>query len=500
MADQDVVRSLALSLPELVLSASLLLVVLLDAFRPVAPASRRVHDALVHGLGCLALVVAMALAARPVGSGEIWSGMLAADPLAGFLKVIVAGAALLVVAAFQSRRELGDLPRAELLALVLALTIGNMLLAGANDLLMIWLALETVSLSSYVLVAYLKGDRRSNEASLKYLLFGAVASGTMLYGISLLYGLVGSTHLPALRAAAGSLPAQNQLALSVATVLVLAGFAFKTASVPFHFWCPDAYEGAPTAVAAVLSVAPKAAGFAVMLRFFFHGLATPGSGPWDLTSALPWPAVLMLVSVATMTVGNIAALTQTNMKRLLAYSSIAHAGFLMMGVVALSEEGARGMLLYLLVYVFMNIGAFLVVGVVHDQDGSFELADYAGLWRRAPGLALAMGLFLLSLMGLPPLLGFMGKLYVFAAVIHRGPSYYAYATIAALNAAIAAYYYARVLRTMVMDEEKTERPAFALSLADGFALGVLAAANVLPMFIWEAVDGWARSATQVALR
>jgi NADH-quinone oxidoreductase subunit N len=272
-------------------------------------------------------------------------------------------------------------------------------------------------------------------------------------------------------------------------VLVFAGFAFKTASVPFHFWCPDAYEGAPTVVAGLLSVAPKAAGFVAMLRFFT-----------DLPGVVDWTPLLAVVSVATMTVGNVAALTQTNMKRLLAYSSIAHAGYLMMGVVAFSEEGVRGLLLYLVVYVFMNLGAFFVVSLVHEQDGSFELADYAGLWRRAPGLTAAMAVFLLSLMGIPPLAGFMGKLYVFAAVMDRGPAYYAYAVIAALNTAVAVYYYARVLKAMVVDPEAVERPAFPLALPDALSLGALALANFLPLLAWSAVDGWARAATQIAAR
>src|SRR6185436_449637 len=209
--------------------------------------------------------------------------------------------------------------------------------------------------------------------------------------------------------------------------------------------------GAPTPVTAFLSVAPKAAGFAIMLRFFFSGMAVEGTGPWDLAGTIDWPHVLMFVSVLTMTVGNVAALTQTNMKRLLAYSSIAHAGFIMMGVVALSENGARGMLVYLLAYVFMNLGAFLVVTLVHYHDGSFDLRDYPGLYRRSPLLTLTMSVFLLSLMGIPPLVGFLGKFYVFAAIVEKGPEYWWYAFVGALNAAMAAYYYARVLKTMIID-------------------------------------------------
>jgi NADH-quinone oxidoreductase subunit N len=194
-----------------------------------------------------------------------------------------------------------------------------------------------------------------------------------------------------------------------------------------------------------------------------------------------------------MTIGNVAALTQTNMKRLLAYSSIAHAGYIMMGVVALSENGARGLMVYLLAYVFMNLGAFLVVTLVHNQDGTFDLRDYPGLYRRAPLLTLAMAIFLLSLMGIPPLVGFMGKLYVFAAIIEKGPQYYWYAIVGAVNAAIAAFYYARILKTMIIDSGNEEKPAFRLPLADSAWILLLILGNVVPLFLWSHVEGWTRA-------
>src|SRR5262249_31225995 len=225
----------------------------------------------------------------------------------------------------------------EFYALMLAVTISNLLLATANDLAMLYLALEMVSLASYIMVAYIKGDRLSNEASLKYILFGAVSTGAMLYGLSLLYGMTGTTSLPGIREAlAAGLSDQSRFAIYVVSLLVFAGFGFKTASVPFPFWCPDVYQGAPTPVTAFLSVAPKAAGFAIMLRFFFGSLSTGVgvAGSWDPQGAIEWPLVLLVISVLTMTVGNVAALTQTNMKRLLAYSSIAHSRYIMKGILA----------------------------------------------------------------------------------------------------------------------------------------------------------------------
>jgi NADH-quinone oxidoreductase subunit N len=487
---QELLGSLRLFQPELALVAGLLLVVIADSI------GGPWRDRVCFGLSVASLLVALLLT-RPLAdagtSGPLFGGMLALDPLGVFFKVLLIGAALLVIVSFRSARELAGLGMGEFYSLVLALTFSNLLLAASNDLAMLYLSLEMVSITSYVMVAYMKGDRLSNEASLKYVLFGAVSTGGMLYGLSLLYGLTGTTSMPGIQARlAEGLDDGTRFAAYAIAFLVFAGFGFKTAVVPFHFWCPDVYQGAPTPVTAFLSVAPKAAGFAIMLRFFFASLSSRVGGPWDLAGSIDWAPVLMLISVATMTLGNVAALTQTNMKRLLAYSSIAHAGYLMMGVVALSQNGARGLLVYLLAYLVMNLGAFLVVTLVHYHEGSFDLRDYPGLYRRAPLLTLTMAVFLLSLMGIPPFVGFLAKLYVFAAVIERGPGYWWYAAVGAVNAAIAAYYYARILKTMIIDEADAERPAWALGGFDRAWLVAYAALNLLPIFWWGHIEAWAR--------
>jgi NADH-quinone oxidoreductase subunit N len=487
----EIQHSLQRFLPELALTGALLLVVLVDC------AHAAWKNAAMRALTLAGLAASLALCLGLRGwSGEIWSGMMVVDPLGLFFKVLLIGASLLVALAFTFRnsRELHGLGQGEFYALLLAVTLSNLLMAGANDLSMLYLALEMVSIASYVMVAYMKGDRMSNEASLKYILFGAASTGAMLYGLSLLYGITGTTSLPGIREFLGAgMTDATRMTMYLVAVLVFAGFGFKTAAVPFHFWCPDVYQGAPTPVTAFLSVAPKAAGFAILTRFFFGGLATPGADAWDLTGSIDWPWVLMLVSALTMTVGNVAALTQTNLKRLLAYSSIAHAGYVMLGVVALSANGARGMIVYLLAYLVMNLGAFLVVTLVHHQDGTFDLRDYPGLYRRAPLLTASMAIFLLSLMGIPPMVGFMGKLYVFAAVIERGPSYWWLATVGALNAAVAAYYYARILKTMIIDPGNEEKPPFRLATADQAWVAALAIANLLPLVFWSRIEDWARA-------
>jgi len=476
--------------PETLLTLGLLLVVLVDA-----------SGARWRAAGCRWVTIATLAAslwaalqlARHGDSGPLWSGMLALDPLGLFFKIVLVLAALLVVLAFtfENSRELFGLGSGEFHALLLALTLSNLLMVAANDLVMLYLALEMVSITSYVMVAYMKGDRQSNEASLKYILFGAVSTGAMLYGLTLLYGLTGTTSLPEVRTAlAAGFDHDGQFALYLIVLLITAGLGFKIAAVPFHFWCPDVYQGAPTPVTALLSVAPKAAGFGLLLRFFSSSLTVPAAGG-AVAATIDWPAVLMVISIATMTVGNLAAITQTDMKRLLAYSSIAHAGFMLMGVVALSPSGTRGLLIYVLVYLVMNLGAFLVVTLIHRHEGTFDLRDYHGLLRRQPLLTLAMAVFLLSLTGIPPLTGFMGKLYVFLAVIERGPRLYAFAVVGALNAALAAWYYMRVLRVMVIDTND-ERPAFALPFVDRAWLVVLALANVVPLVFWDRIETWAR--------
>jgi NADH-quinone oxidoreductase subunit N len=477
--------------PAMILTGTILLVVLVDATR----ARWRDVAGRILTIGGLVLALVRSVELRGV-SAEIFGGMAVVDPLGSFFQALLIAASLLVVLAFTFRnsRELQGLGQGEFYALLLAVTLSNVLLATANDLAMLYLALEMVSITSYVMVAYMKGDRMSNEASLKYILFGAVSTGAMLYGLSLLYGLTGTTSLPAIRDfLAAGVADSNRFAIYAVALLVFAGFGFKTATVPFHFWCPDVYQGAPTPVTAFLSVAPKAAGFAIMMRFFYTGLAAPRTGPWDLGGTIDWVHVLMIVSVLSMTVGNVAALTQTNMKRMLAYSSIAHAGYIMMGVVALSQNGARALMIYLLAYLVMNLGAFLVVTLIHLHDGTFDLRDYPGLYRRSPFLTVAMAVFLLSLMGIPPLVGFMGKLYVFSAVVERGPSYYWYAAVGAVNAAIAAYYYARVLKTMIIDNAPAEKPPFRLAFADATWVWIFLLGNVLPLLWWARVDDWARA-------
>ncbi len=434
--------------PELTVIVALLAVTLADIGFP----RRRSLTFVMTAIGLLAaLWLTVPLFWAP--EGTMFYGMLALDRMAVFFKGFLIVTSLVVLLSAPGSKELEKRHLGEFYVLLLGVTLAMMLLASSVDLLMLFLSLEMVSLSSYIMVGYLRNDRQSNEASMKYFLFGAVSTGSMLYGITLLFGLTGTTKLAAIRevlvgnASAGG----NSAMLLVATALMLAGFGFKTAAVPFHFWCPDVYTGAPTPVTAFLSVAPKAAGFATLIRFFYTGLSegSAAPGPWNTLGSMNWMVLLLVLSIVTMTFGNIAALRQDNLKRLLAYSSIAHAGYILMGAVVVTSEGIQAVLIYLITYLFMNLGAFLIVIEVYNRTGSFDLKDYRGLSRRSPFLTISMTIFLLSLMGIPPFAGFFGKLFVFAAAVNRNLAWFA--VIGAVNSVIGVYYYARVIKTMIIE-------------------------------------------------
>ncbi len=375
------------------------------------------------------------------------------DWLTFFFKPFFALAGVFTILLTQVTGEIDNTEYSECTILVLSVTMGMMLLVASTDLLMIYLAFETMGILSYLLVGIRARDIRSGEAALKYVLYGAFTSGTMLFGFSLLFGLAGTTDLLEIsqKVAVASSHPQDRILLLLAVLFFLAGLLFKTASFPFHFWCPDVYEGAPTPITAFLSVGPKAAGFTLFIRLFYPLFATgQDTAVYEAISGLDWPTVLAWISAITMTLGNLAAIHQNNLKRLLAYSSIAHAGYLLMGVVALSEMGLRSVVFYLVVYLFMNLGAFGVVTMVAGAGGSEDIQSYRGLGSKAPYICVAMAVFLFSLIGLPPFAGFVGKVYLFAAVISK--KIYWLAVVAALNTVISLYYYLRVVKAMFLEQ------------------------------------------------
>jgi NADH-quinone oxidoreductase subunit N len=458
------VASLTYFCPEIVLSATILLIIVLDLL-----AQRRRWPAALALVGCLcALIVSFDLySAQP---GLLFHRMIVLDNFSIFFKVFSLAAAILCILMSVGSKEIDRVHEAEYYALLLTCTLGMFFMASSSNLLMAYLSLEMVSLGSYILTGFLPQSRRSSEAALKYLIYGGVASGTMIYGMSWIFGMTGSLDYAAIQVAL-SQEGLNKAALFVAFMFILAGFGYKIVFFPFHMWSPDVYQGAPTPFTAFLSVASNAAGMAIMIRFFFPGVSKLlPSGDWAFTAGVEWPQVLLALSMLTMTIGNLCALNQRNVKRMLAYSGIAHAGYMMMGLAILNNEGLAAILFYAVVYLIMNVGAFLVVGMIANVTGDEDIDDYRGLaWRGATVPAICLAIFLFSLTGLPPFAGFIGKFFLFSAVIKQGGAFAILAIVAALNSVVSLYYYAKIVKIMFLDSPLPEDKQISLAKND-FAL------------------------------
>jgi NADH-quinone oxidoreductase subunit N len=470
-------ESLRWFLPELVLSVAVLAVIFVDLASTGAAGRRTTTAPGILALAGAGVALALSLGLRGVARTELFDGMIVLDGFSVFFKVLLGLALVAVVWMSLASREVRGQPNeGEYYTLLLASGLGMFLMASAGTLLMAYLSLEFVSLTSYVLTGFLLHNRRSGEAALKYLIYGGVASGAMIYGMSWVFGLTGAMDYAGIGRAIASLDPASRPALFVALVLVLAGFGYKISAVPFHMWAPDVYTGAPIPVTALLAVGSKAAGFALLLRFFSFGVGADGATA--AITQLPVREFASVLCVATMTLGNLAALGQTNMKRLLAYSSIAHAGYALLGFVVFAAHGVGVLLFYLAIYYAMNLGAFWVVMLVANATGREDLDGYRGLaWRGGALPALALGVFLFSLAGLPPLAGFLGKFFVFWAGIEQ--RFIALVVIGTVNSVISLYYYARVVKVMFLDRPKPEDPPITFRpLADLAGVGILAAANV----------------------
>lgn len=433
-------------LPEAIMALTFLGCVLVD----LVFGGRRHGLTMLELVGGTVLAMIVALVKPPEGSHAILGSMIVVDPYAHFFRFVFLGITLITALFSYASREIMGSDRenqGEYYGFLAVICFGMMVMAESTDLVMLALSIELVSITSYIMAGYARFSLRSTEASLKYVLWGAMSSGVMLFGASILFGITGQTEFARIREAlAGS--AGGELALLVGMLFVLAGIGYKISAVPFHFWTPDVYEGSPTPVTALFAAGPKAAGFALLIRFFYTTFiepSAPGEG-LHMLEQIQWPWLLAILSAVTMTYGNLAALRQTNMKRLLAYSSIAHVGYLLMGFVLLTQAGLQAILFYLLVYALMNLGAFLVVIALNNRLHSEELDDYAGLGFREPLLAAAMMVFLFSLVGLPPTAGFIGKFYLFAAVIDS--QLWWLALLAVLNSVISLYYYMKVAKSM----------------------------------------------------
>jgi NADH-quinone oxidoreductase subunit N len=446
--------NLTLFIPEIALAVTAVLVILLDLF--VRQSARKY---VLPGVSLTGLIVAGVFSMTMWGDNNpaIFNSMLAVDNFAVFFKVLFLGIALLVILASTDYVEKFERFQGEYYALILLATLGMMLMAAATDLISLYVSLELTSISLYVLVGFLK-DRKSTESALKYLLLGAISSAVLLYGMTFIFGTTGQTQLIYIAQSMHEMPIPPALMMGI--VLLIAGFGFKIAAVPFQMWVPDVYEGAPTTITAFLSVGSKAAGFAIIMRVFFTAFGTPVNLSHD------WGIVFAVLSVISMTIGNIVAIPQTNIKRMLGYSSIAQAGYLMVGLAAMGLaamglsssspgsfspfRGENSLLFFLASYALTNLGAFIAAIVISNKIDSDNIADFAGMGKRAPLLALALTLCLISLIGMPPAAGFMAKFYIFSAAADSGLLWLV--IIAAVNSVISAYYYLRVVKVMWFGE------------------------------------------------
>lgn len=438
-------------------------------------------------VGLLLISIAAVVFGRPGDPTATWGTSIRFDWLGFFFKLLFIFGAATTALLLMDHPEAGR--RGEAYLLLLASTIGMCLMASAADLITLYLAIETTSIPLYILAGFLVADDRSTEAGFKYLLYGAMTSAIMLYGFSLLFGFTGTTDLYGMAQSLQSASLPMGVLLGVIVLLII-GLGFKVSIVPLHFWAPDVYEGAPTPVAGFLSTASKAAGFAVIARLFL--VVFPGAlDGW----ALDWPRLLSVLAAITMTLGNLLALPQHNLKRLLAYSSIAHAGYVMIGIVAASELGVTSVAFYMLAYIVTNLAAFGIVAAVGRATGSDEYDAYRGLSRRSPVLALAMLAAFLSLAGMPPFGGFVAKVVVFAAGLQAG--YVWLVIVGILNSVVGVYYYLNVLKYVYlfrMEKNDEEMHPILVSRAYALALSVLTFGIVLVGTVFAPWFGYARAA------
>ena len=385
------------------------------------------------GIAAAAFLLPSSLQAGP----GIFANMLTGDSFAVFFRWSILLVAAIVTLIAMGYREVDEADASEFYFFLLSVTVSMMLAVASKNLMMVYIAIEAISILSYIMAGYLKRDVFSSEAGVKYFLFGALSTGVMLYGISLVYGLFGTLDLNLILGAMQA-GAVNSLAIFVSFSLILVGLGFKCSLAPFHMWTPDVYEGAPTPVSALFSVGPKAVGFALILRIFVLNIFPQ------------WPALAIVIAIATMTIGNIIALSQTNIKRLLAYSTIAQAGYILVGLVVPSGAGIQATLFYIFVYILMNLGAFAGAVAIYNAIKSDNIADYAGYYKKDPFTAIALTISLLSLAGIPPLAGFLAKFFILAAAVQTG--LITLAVIIAINSVIAFYYYIRIVKYMFFQQ------------------------------------------------
>ncbi|MBZ0200081.1 MAG: NADH-quinone oxidoreductase subunit N [Ignavibacteriaceae bacterium] len=467
-------------LPEITITLTLALIVTVDLFlgnnKKLLPYIA-IAGMFVAGYFVIEQFGMNGFASVPVGG----KGMLVVDSFGAYFKLLILFASIIVVLFSLSSKEIIENSdrHGEYYTLIFGMILGMFLMVSASDLILLYLAIELVSLSSYVLAGFAKNTMRNAEASLKYIIYGGVSSGIMLFGISIIFGITGSTNLYEINSLIQAPQFQGLVGL-LAGILIFVGIGYKISAAPFHFWTPDVYEGAPITITAYLSIASKAAGFALLIRFikitFIDSVDLQGY--WTLVNVIDWQSFIILISILTMTLGNFSALWQNNLKRMLAYSSIAHAGYILLGIAVLSNQGIIAVLIYFAIYAFMNLGAFFIVMLISNKTGGEDMDDYDGLGYTSPLLGVSLTIFLVSLTGLPPTAGFIGKLYLFLALVDA--KMIVVAIIALLNSVVSLYYYIRVLKHIYLARPDSTTVSIIPNVGNTILLLVL----LLPIIIF----------------
>ena len=482
-------QSLEFFIPELILTITILAALITDLF---VKKSKTNMIGWVLGVG----LVVVGLSVHNLSSvppTTLFLDMIVIDPFSSFMKIVIIISTLLVIVASWVNDELEKYRKGEYFTIMGIMVMGLFLMTSSVDIIMLYISIEVVSIMSFVLAAYLKLDTRSNEAGLKYVIYGAFSSGVMLFGLSIVYGLAGSTNYFAIQDTLSSLDGSASPALIMALLMIFAGFGYKISSVPFHFWTPDVYEGSPSTITAYLSVAPKAAGFAMIIRFFHQvfsdsiGLTSNAIGSTDL----PWPEIIGVLAVVTMTMGNLVAIQQKSIKRMLAYSSIAHAGYMMLALPVLSMEAVESVMIYLFIYVFMNLGAFFIVIFVKNKTGGESFEDFEGLGWKMPIVGAFMTLFMLSLTGLPPTAGFVGKLYIFKTLVGAGSEFLWLVVAGGVNSVISLYYYFHVVKVMFLGGKRSDVITYPPSTMFGLMIFTAVPSLLLGLY-WNPLASWVK--------
>ena len=481
-------QSLSFFYPELLLTLVILFAIIYDLLIDSSE-SGKVGWVLVFGLVLVAIAIWFQDSSKVT---TLFTDAIVLDPFSTFFKLLIILATIFVSVVSLYSNELSDYRKGEYFYLLGIITFGLFMMVSSIDLIMVYVSIEIVSIMSFVLAGYLKKNTRSNEAALKYVVYGAFSSGIMLFGLSYIYGLTGSTNFFQIQQILASSGSESNSAILMAVVMILAGFGYKVSAVPFHFWTPDVYEGSPTTITAYLSIAPKAGAFAMMIRFFNQVLADGGamSGLGSIsTTDLPWASLISLLAVLTMTVGNVVAIQQDNIKRMLAYSSVAHAGYMLLAMPVMSGDSIYAIMVYLVMYLFMNLGAFFVVITIKNKTNGETFDDYKGLGWEMPIVGITMTLFMVSLTGLPPTAGFIGKFYIFASLIQGGGSFYWLVVIGGVNSVVSLYYYLRVVKVMYFDGDRKDSLVSPPKVLTGMLLATAVPTMVLGIY-WVPIAKW----------